>query len=858
MLRRDVSPDCVQESSAGHLTEQRSDVVARSRSRVWASATGTLLGAGLILSTSASSVSARPVVALQEVDAPALPIGLAAVGTTSGANASISGDGRFVVFQGEPGRTVGELDVAEESPEGADDPRASTIYLSNREDASTVELSPIPAGLRAGDSIRPVISGDGCSVVILTEMALDVFRDDDGGDRWDIYRSVLPHCEGGVGNWELVSTRDDGSALARDDVRSEYSPAVSRSGTEIAYVHPDLRLFDAPGVNTITVVDLTIPVSDPGRARVVAGMPADRPNTTFVHVGADQPAFSDDGRFVAYRSDAASAEGVPVWGTGPVDGGRATQQVFVWDRLDRDPFTAVQLVSARPDGSPATAGAGEPALSRAGRIVAFSSPDDQLVPAVFPTCAEECPTQIYRLDRDVDGNDVFDEVGSTSLDIVSVEPVVDDVSAPVVGRASSSQPSLSADGQLLVFVSKAPNLQLIQAIESGEPTDGDVLVADNGRSGLRRISVSSDGVRPAVGAHSAPQLSDSGRVAVFDTLAADQLLDEGARPGRQVVVLSSTPTLSLADADVGTTVVGLESTGWFVGLVNDGPSAFDPATVTISDSRFSIDEENSTCIVGTLVPAGGNCKVQFTFTPSSSSSVGATLTIAEEGFQAVSVSSTISGSGGEPALQIAPGGADFEQGRKVTVGTPSTEFLFDVSNVGFFSSSIADIEIEGAHAADFAVTTNACADRPLNPRASCAVGITFTPSDAGRRTAFVEVFTPQGQSTSVILAGDAEFAPELVTLETEVRAGAEFILGGTDYPPNTELVVTYGDSAGESITVLTNDDGGFLALVPVASNEHGGGRRVVVQSSSGVGAVIPIEVIEEADQYVGMPGFGLG
>lgn len=634
---------------------------------MWASATGTLLGAGLVLSASASSVSARPVVSLQEADAPALPSSLTAIGTTSGANASVSGDGRFVVFQGDPGRTVGELDVPAESPEGADDPRASTIFLSNREDGSTVELSPIPAGLRPGDSIRPVISGDGCSVVILTEMALDVFRDDDGGDRWDVYRSILPHCEGAVGNWELVSTRDDGTALARDDVRPEFGPAVSRSGTEIAYVHPDLRLFDAPGVNTVTVVDLTIPVSDPGRARVVEGMPADRPNTTFVHVGVDQPAISDDGRFVAYRSDAASAEGVPVWGTGTVDGGRATQQVFVWDRTDRDPFTAVQLVSALADGSPTTAGAGEPALSRDGRIVAFSSPDVGLVPAVFPTCADECPTQIYRLDRDSDGNEVFDEAGSTSLEIVSAEPVGDG-SAPVAGRASSSQPSLSADGQLLVFVSKAPNLQLIQAAGSGEPTDGDILVADNGRTGLRRISVSSDGVRPAVGAHSAPQLSDSGRVAVFDTLAADQLLTEGVRPGRQVVALSSTPTLSLADADVGTTVVGLESTGWFVGLVNDGPSAFDPATVSISDSRFSIDEENSTCVVGTLVPAGGNCKVQFTFTPTSTSAVNATLTVAEEGFQAVSVSSTISGSGGEPALQISPGGADFEQGRTVTVG----------------------------------------------------------------------------------------------------------------------------------------------------------------------------------------------
>ena len=183
------------------------------------------------------------------------------------------------------------------SPTSRSTSESRRIYLSNREDGSTVELTPVPDGLRPGNSISPIISGDGCSVVTITEMALDVFSDDDGDTRWDVYRSVLPHCEGAVGNWELVSTRNDGSSLARDDVRPEFSPSVSRSGTAIAFVHPDERLFEAPDVNAITLVDLTVPASDSGRAQVVPGMPIDRPNTVFVHVGLDQPALSDDGRY---------------------------------------------------------------------------------------------------------------------------------------------------------------------------------------------------------------------------------------------------------------------------------------------------------------------------------------------------------------------------------------------------------------------------------------------------------------------------------------------------------------------------------------------------------------------------------
>lgn len=805
------------------------------------------------MSTGASSVSARPGVSLQQVEAAPVGANAFSVGSTLGSNPSVSGDGQFVVYQGAPA-VLPEIE-GEAAPV---DPRTSTIYLTNRVDDTTVELSPIPAGLRAGESVRPVISGDGCNVVMISEMQLDVFHDDDGGTRWDVYRSVLPHCDGTIGNWELVSARADGSSLARDDVRPDQTPAVSRSGVEIAYVHPDDRLFEAPDVTTVSVVDLTVPPSDPLRSIVVAGAPGDRPNTTFRHTGIDQPAISDDGRHVAYRSDAASAEAVPVWGTGLADSGPATKQVFVWDRLEDDPFVAVRLVSALPTGEPSIHGAGEPAVSRDGTIVAFSSPDAGLVPSVFPTCADDCPSQIFRLDRDTDGNEVLDEPGATKLEIISVEPGTAGSGAPVVGVGDSTQPTLSADGHVLVFVSKAVNLQLLEAPGSGESNDGDILVADGGSAGISRITVSADGVRPTVGAHSHPQLSDSGRITVFDTLAASDLLPGGAPVGRQVVALSSPPKLSLADAAVGTTLVGLESTGWFVGLVNEGPSAFDPATVTIDDSRFKIDAENSTCLIGTLVPAGSDCKVQFTFTPSSSAAVNATLTIAEEGFEAVSVSSTLSGGGGEPTLQLYPGGADIPG--QTMVGQSASEFLFDVGNISFFPTSIDRIDVKGAHASDFTVTSNNCAFRPLNPRANCAIGITFTPSASGRRTALIEVSTPEGQSTSVIIAGDAVFAPELATFEPEVRAGDPFVLGGADYPADTALIVTYADGQGQPIDVevVTNQDGAFFVSVPVDPNERGGARNIVVQSPDGVAAVIPINVVAEDEQHVGLPGFGLG
>ena len=183
-------------------------------------------------------------------------------------------------------------------------------------------------------------------------------------------------------------------------------PTVSGSGAVVAFTNPAEGAPD--GVTTITVVDLTVPISDPRRGQPVAGMPTEAPNSIFRYRGAAQPALSANGRHLAFRSDTTASDPLPGWGTGPVPGGFATSQVYVWDRGDSDRFTAVELVSGR-DGVPSAAGAEDPAISEDGRIVVFTSIDRSLVDATFPVCVGDCPSQIYRFDRDTDANGVFDE-----------------------------------------------------------------------------------------------------------------------------------------------------------------------------------------------------------------------------------------------------------------------------------------------------------------------------------------------------------------------------------------------------------------------------------------------------------------
>ncbi|MFK8025788.1 MAG: hypothetical protein AB8G26_17660, partial [Ilumatobacter sp.] len=174
------------------------------------------------------------------------------------------------------------------------------------------------------------------------------------------------------------------------------------------------------------------------------------------------------------------------------------------------------------------------------------------------------------------------------------------------------------------------------------------------------------------------------------------------------------------------------------------------------------------------------------------------------------------------------------------------------------ATEVTTFELSGAHASDFVISSDSCADRPLNPRASCSVGVVFSPSDAGRRTALLEVGTVDGQYTTVVLAGDGSYEPVVLLAEDSVDAGDAILATGRRYPANTEVTVVFGDTAADAVVVTTDDAGEFVVVVPVDQNTRSGDRTVVVQTAAGAAATAPIEVVQDDQQLIGMPGFGLG
>jgi hypothetical protein len=312
--------------------------------------------------------------------------------------------------------------------------------------------------------------------------------------------------------------------------------------------------------------------------------------------------------------------------------------------------------------------------------------------------------------------------------------------------------------------------------------------------------------------------------------------------------------LSLAEGDLGTTLVGFSSDEWYVAVNNEGPTTFLPSKISVSDGRFRINEELSTCSLDVPVPPGGDCTVRLTFTPTELGPVSATLTVAEDGFQAVSVSTTVRGAGGEPTLRTTPAGQALGT---VVVGQSGPEFLFDVENISLLPTSVASVRIVGPNPDDFAISSNSCEQRGLNPRSTCSIGVTFAPKASGQRSAVIEVATATGQYTVMVPDGLGVYEPSIV-VDAEVDAGREFGIGGEGFPPSTPLAILFGDDPSNRLDIVTSADGTFLARVPTSAGERGGVRTVVAQAADGTSASGQLLVIEELDLMTGVPGFGLG
>ena len=305
------------------------------------------------------------------------------------------------------------------------------------------------------------ISDDGQRVVFQTRASNLVAGDTNG--RSDIFVHSMAS-----GTTVRVSVSTDGTEANGHS----YEPDISADGRFVAfYSYANNLVEGVTSHNQLYVHDLLTGTTEHVSVNA-AGETADG--------AVMSPSLSADGRYVAAVSRSSNLF------DGDADEGR---DIVVFDRETGE----VTLVSVSSDGVMAEGYHSEPDISADGSIVTFMGRTSTLVD-----------------DDEGDIDDIFVHNLRTS-ETTRVSVSTDGVQS----NGYSYDPSISADGRLISFLSYADNL-----VEGDTNDMGDIFVVDTQTGALERVSTSSDGAE-SNGQSSLSRLSADGRFVAFHSRASN-------------------------------------------------------------------------------------------------------------------------------------------------------------------------------------------------------------------------------------------------------------------------------------------------------------------------------------------------
>ncbi|WP_370326765.1 cell wall-binding repeat-containing protein [Euzebya sp.] len=495
--------------------------------------------------------------------------GTAAGNDQSQSLASVSDDGRYIVFESRATDLVTGLT-------DANGPNLGDVYLRDTTTGQTRLVSHAAGSptttATGGSSGAPRISADGRYVVFETFATNLVTGVVDANGERDVYVHAVA-----TGTTALVS-HADGSPTTTCDTGQSVGADISDDGSFIAFQSPCTDLVDeadvSPGVANVYRHDRAA-----GTTEVVSRPNAVNPNDiTTGNAASTSPDISGQGNVVVYTTQASNL--------GPADTNGAPDIGYWRAPVGNLPTLSTTITSF--DGAST-----RPTVSDDGIWVAFESDADDIGPtdtngAVDVYLAEVTIGQgiNYALVSDTPGGGdagnqasfkpvVSGDGGSIAFltratDIVSAAPtktssaqwdvvrhtraggavsLISRGSAGGGGDGDSGQPgqnpglAISDDGQTVLFTSAAANLV---------PVDGDAgldVYAYESPGGVRLISAAADGTSAGDGPSSNGVLSSDGDKAVFRSDATDltAVPDANGDPDVHAVLGQITPTLSIDD-----------------------------------------------------------------------------------------------------------------------------------------------------------------------------------------------------------------------------------------------------------------------------------------------------------------------
>jgi Tol biopolymer transport system component len=362
---------------------------------------------------------------------------------------SISGDGRYVAFFS----TAANL-VAGDTNDSTD------VFVHDRQTGATTRVSVSTGGAEANaGGTQPAISGDGRYVAFMSAATNLVAGDTNQRD------DIFVH-DRATGETTLVSVATGGAQANGHSL----DPSISDDGRYVAFTSNASNLAgdSIPFFYHVYVHDRQ--TGETTRASAATG-------------GAQANGFSmnafisGDGRYVAFASDASNLAG---------DTNHA-RDIFVHDRQTGE-TTRISVATA---GAEATGNSDDPTLSDDGRYVAFKSDASNLAAGDTNNAPD-----IFVHDR---------QTGETTR--VSV------ATGGVQANRWSARPSISGDGRYIAFTSDASNL-----VAGDTNQRSDVFVHDRHGGETARVSIATGGAQ-ANGDSDDSSISGDGRSVAFSSQA---------------------------------------------------------------------------------------------------------------------------------------------------------------------------------------------------------------------------------------------------------------------------------------------------------------------------------------------------
>ena len=201
------------------------------------------------------------------------------------------------------------------------------------------------------------------------------------------------------------------------------------------------------------------------------------------------------------------------------------------------------------------------------------------------------------------------------------------------------------------------------------------------------------------------------------------------------------PAVTLAPASLTfpTQVVFTTSPAQSITLTNSGLGILKITRGTIT-GPFT---QTSTC--GATVNPGASCTLTVKFKPTTIGTLSGSISITDN---APLSPQTVALSGTGTYVQFTPSGLNFGNQQ---VGTTSLRKLITLSNKGSVAVNISSIAITGVNSSDFSEVNNCPAS--IAGGASCSIGVTFTPSATGARSASVSISDDGGGSPQALNLG---------------------------------------------------------------------------------------------------------